>query len=61
MKTLSKVCEVLELLDEEEDRIKRHMASILIDARMNTRPEFADRLERYMLKHNLLPRGEKSN
>ena len=53
--------ELMQLLDEDEDQLKRRMANILIEARRSCRPEFADRMEKYMLEHDLLPRGRKAN
>ena len=53
--------DIFKLLDEEEDRLKRDMAKVLYRARMNCRPEFVDRMEKYMLKHDLLPLGPKAN
>ena len=55
------VDEILKLLNEEEDKIKRRMANILLETRRNSSPGFADRMEKYMLEHDLLPRGRKAN
>jgi hypothetical protein len=52
---------ILQLLDEEQDQIKRDMARTLIEVRRTCRPEFADRMEKYMLEHDLLPLGRKAN
>jgi hypothetical protein len=53
--------ELLRFLDEEEDEAKRKMARTLIEVRRSCRPEFADRMEKYMLEHDLLPLGRKAN
>jgi hypothetical protein len=55
------LAEIVKLLDEEQDRIKQEMANTLIDVRRTCRPEFADRVEKYLLKHDLLPLGRKAN
>ena len=55
------VDEILKLLDEEEDRVKRRLANVLLETRRQCRPEFADRMEKYMLEHDLLPLGRKAN
>jgi hypothetical protein len=51
----------LQLLDEEEDRLRAKAGATLTEIRRYGSTEFADRVEKYMREHDLLPRPEKQN